>query len=101
MATLNAYSIYDRKGLFYGTPWFVVNDATAHRAFADLVNDPQSNINRHPDDYVLYCVGAYHDGTAELEPLVPLRHVVDGSACVLQGHDPHRAYIQPQPEPVK
>lgn len=101
MATLNAYSIYDRKGLFYATPWFVVNDATAHRAFADLVNDPQSTVSRHPSDYVLFCVGSYDDDKGQLEPLSPLRHVVDGSACVIQGHDPVRAYVQPQPEGVK
>jgi hypothetical protein len=69
---LKAYAVHDGKGKYFGLPFFMQNAGMATRAFSDLVNDPQSSINRHPEDYVLYEIGKYDDQTAILEPKTPL-----------------------------
>lgn len=79
---LQAFSIYDRKGLLYHTPFFAVNDATAIRMVTDLVADANTSVGRHPSDYVLFAVGTYSDQNGSLEPSLPLRHVVDVQALV-------------------
>lgn len=73
---LNAYSIYDRKALQYHAPFFTHTDGSALRAFSDLANDMQTNIGRHPGDYVLYRVGQYEDSSAVLLGHEPA-HVAD------------------------
>lgn len=79
---LNAYSIYDRKGLNYHAPFFAATDGLAVRSLADLANDPNTTIGRHPADYVLYCVGTFSDANGSIEPTSPLRHVMDASSLV-------------------
>lgn len=79
---LNAYSIYDRKGLNYHAPFFAATDGIAVRIFADLANDTNTTIGRHPADYVLYFVGTFSDGNGSLEPALPLRHVMDADALL-------------------
>lgn len=88
MMILNAYSIFDHKALQYFAPFFVSTDAAAARAFGDLVNDANTNISRHPTDYVLYCVGTFLDSSGRLEPISPIRHVADGAAFVRVTPDP-------------
>lgn len=79
---LNAYSIYDNKALQYYPPFFASTDGAAVRNFADLANDAQTNVGRHPSDYVLYCVGIYDDGNGQLLPEQPLRHVCDATSLL-------------------
>lgn len=79
---LQAYSIYDRKALQYYPPFFASTDPAAVRMLSDLVNDTNSNVGRHPGDYVLYGVGTYSDQSGSLEPCVPLRHIMDAQALV-------------------
>lgn len=79
---INAYVIYDRKALRYHVPFYAHQDGEASRSFSDLVNDPNTTIGRHPDDYVLYRVGAYDDTNGSLLPASVLDHVVDGTALV-------------------
>lgn len=80
---LYAYSIYDNKALIYNAPFFQHNDAVALRMFGDLIVDTSTNVGRHPGDYVLYCIGSYSDAHGRLDPVAPLRHVMDGSALVV------------------
>lgn len=79
---LNCYSIYDRKALQYHPPFFQSTDGAAVRSFADLVNDAQSTISRHPADYVLYKVGTYDDQVGLMEAASPLVHVIDAQSLV-------------------
>lgn len=79
---LYAYSIYDRKALQYHPPFFASTDGSAVRSFSDLVNDTNTNVGRHPNDYVLYCVGSYSDADGSMHPETPLRHVIDAQACL-------------------
>lgn len=81
---LNCYSIYDLKALQYHPPFYASTDAQAMRSMADLANDLNTNVGRHPADYVLYCVGTYNDQNGQLQPLTPLRHVADAWSLVKQ-----------------
>lgn len=69
---LKAYAVHDGKGKYFGLPFFMQNAGMATRAFSDLVNDPQSSVNRHPEDYVLYEIGIYDDQSAIMESKSPL-----------------------------
>lgn len=76
------YSIFDRKALIYHPPFFQPTDGAATRLVRDLANDVQTQIGRHPGDYVLYRVGTYDDSNGGLYPIDPRDHVVDVIALV-------------------
>lgn len=65
------YSLFDVKAAVYGTPFFMQNDSMATRSFADLVNDKQTMVNRHPEDFTLHGVGQFDDDKGLLEGMTP------------------------------
>lgn len=79
---LNAYSLFDRAALQYHSPFFASTDGAAIRSLRDLVADLNTNVGRHPSDYVLFLVGRYDDSNGSFLPLSPLVHVVDAVALV-------------------
>lgn len=81
---LNAYAIYDRKTLAYFPPFYAVTDGAAVRSLADLVGDPNTNVGRHPNDYVLYNVGIFDDSKGALIAHSPIIHVIDAASLVRQ-----------------
>lgn len=81
---LRAYTIYDVKAMQYHSPWFQHTDGMAVRAMMDLVNDPNTNIGRHPRDYTLYMCGLYDDATGLFTPQTPLLFVSD-AVSLIQG----------------
>lgn len=86
---VHAYTIYDRKALTYSPPFFAVADGAAVRMFQDLVGDPNTQVGRHPGDFVLFRCGAYDDSNGSLLPVTALEHIVDATALV----------VRPQPLP--
>lgn len=84
---LRAYSIYDNKALVYRAPFFASTNGEASRSFADLANDINTIVGKHPADYSLFCVGAYDDQKGQLHPLLPIEHVVD-ALTVYQAQQP-------------
>jgi len=78
---LNAYAVYDRKSLIFHSPFFAVADGAAVRSFADLANDTNTTIGRHPGDYVLYKVGFWDDAKGTFLADTPL-YVTDAQALV-------------------
>jgi len=58
---LKIYSILDVKGSIYGQPFFMTQNGLALRAFSDLVEDPKTTVNKHPEDFKLYELGTYDD----------------------------------------
>lgn len=85
---VNAYAVYDNKALVYAPPFFAANHAVATRMFGEAVRDPQSYVSRHPGDYVMFCVGRYDDQKGQLMPMVPVEHVIDAQALVVQQVQP-------------
>lgn len=74
---VKCYSVYDRKALIYNPPFYAPTDGAAIRIVQDAANDPNSQLGRHPADYVLYCVGQYDDQKGLLTGNQPLEHVID------------------------
>lgn len=85
---LFCYSIYDNKALVFHPPFYASTDAQASRTFADVVNDVNTNIGRHPADFSLFLVGSYSDQKGELMPLSPVRHIVDAVALLVGRQQP-------------
>lgn len=79
---LNAYTVFDNKALTYSPPFFVNTDGAAVRMFADLVNDMNTSVGRHPGDYSLFCVGTFSDANASIEATLPIRHIIDAVALL-------------------
>lgn len=53
--------IRDRAIDAFGTPVFVAATGQALRSFTDEINNEQSNLNKHPEDYDLYFLGEFDD----------------------------------------
>lgn len=79
---LNMYSLFDNKALTYSPPFFVATDGAAIRMVTDICNDLDTQIGRHPSDFSLFQVGTFSDGNGSVEPVLPLRHVIDAVALV-------------------
>lgn len=80
---LKAYTLYDNKSFQYHAPFFTHTHGSAVRMLQDLVNDINTNIGRHPGDYVLYCCGHYDDEKGAMHPLSALEHIIDAKVLVM------------------
>lgn len=59
------YTIYDTKAQIYNKPFHQQNKAVALRTATDLANDPNSEIAKNPEDYIMFYLGTYDDQTAK------------------------------------
>ena len=55
------YAIYDTKAELYNMPFFMNNEPTAIRTFANACNDPNHSFGQNPEDYILFEMGTYDD----------------------------------------
>jgi hypothetical protein len=58
-------SIYDKAAGAYMRPLYVNAVGEAVRQFEDEVMNPESPLNRHPEDYDLYKLGEFDDAKGE------------------------------------
>lgn len=73
-------AVYDSAAQVYSNPpLFVPSVAVATRSFTDEVRrvDPQNQLNKHPEDFVLFHLGEYDDETGELSSQKP-RQIIRG-----------------------
>lgn len=68
---LKVYSVYDTKAHLWMQPFFLAAHGQAVRAFSDEANSPQSQLGRHPNDFILFCIGEFDDNSAVLAPTIP------------------------------
>lgn len=68
---LRAFCVHDVKADLYNAPFFVPTRAQAERAFAGIVNDPQTELAKYPDDFRLVAVGVFNDQVGEMVPSKP------------------------------
>lgn len=59
-------AIKDNAVEAFGQPIFVNHRNEAIRAFGDEMQNPQSTMHKHPNDYDLYIIGRYNEETGEL-----------------------------------
>lgn len=64
---INAYVIFDKKAAVYNKPFYLLNDEIALRSASDLLQDNNTDIARHPEDFILFKIGTYDDTTAILK----------------------------------
>jgi len=55
----------------YGLPLFFRTIAEARRMFTNEVNNPESRINRNPEDFTMYHIGVYNDEAGEVQGSKP------------------------------
>lgn len=82
------FSLYDGKAQMFQTPFYMPTLGMALRAFADLCNDPNTMVYRHPEDFSLYEIGEYDDSNAVHNSLSPLKLV--GTAQEFQKRSPEK-----------
>jgi len=63
------FVVFDRAGDVYGQPMFAGSAGIALRGFADEINraDEKNPFYMHPDDFDLFELGTYDDGTGLFE----------------------------------
>ncbi len=59
----NLYAIYDTACGVYTKMVFAQADGMVTREFQDLVNDAESAIGQHPEDYSIFRLGNFNDLT--------------------------------------
>lgn len=64
MSEMKIFAIRDTKADAFNTPFYMSTVGQALRAFGDEVNNPNSALSKHPEDYFLYELGIYEDATA-------------------------------------
>lgn len=83
MTILQCVAIRDVKVAF-NRPFFAPSLGAALRAFTDEVNrqEPNNEMNRHPNDFSLYHLGHYNDEDGTLHPLPHPTQLAEASACL-------------------
>lgn len=79
MANTNniAFTIYDRKAEIYNQPFYAPTAGAAVRMIEDTMRQsPDGDLAQHPEDFVLYEVGAFNATTGELITHVHI-HIID------------------------
>lgn len=76
------FAVYDKKSLAYANPFYYHQKGQALRGFDDAVNDPQSPLQKHPEDFQLFQIGEWNDTTGVITPLPNPVHIEDALNCV-------------------
>lgn len=58
---MKVLTVYDSKAEIYMPPFYQRTTAEGLRAFEQVSNDPESNINRYPEDFTLFEIGEWDD----------------------------------------
>jgi len=70
---IKIYAIRDRALDAYNRPFFLQADGAAIRAFQDEINNKESELSKHPDDYDLYTIGSFDDNKGVISAHEPLQ----------------------------
>lgn len=68
---LLAFSIFDEKALTYGQPFFTNAVGVASRNLQEAVQNRETMISRHPEDFALYHLGYFDNETGHMDPSKP------------------------------
>jgi hypothetical protein len=66
---MKCYSIFDKTAGAYSNPFFALNDGMAVRMFSQVVNDPNSHINKQPNEFNLYLLGEFDEHSGVISGL--------------------------------
>lgn len=82
MARLVVCALYDKKVEAFGRPMFVTHINSAVRSFTDEINNPDSELYKHNEDYDLFHLGEWDDSSAVFDVLVKPEFVVAGATVL-------------------
>ena len=68
----NIYVVQDKAAKAFHQPVLSDTDATALRAFRAASLNPESFLNKFPDDHDLFRVGTFNVETGEVKPISPI-----------------------------
>lgn len=77
-------AVHDRALDAFLPPWTAPAPGGAIRAFQDAINDQQSPMNKHPDDYDLYQLAVYDDNTGKITPLDEPKQIAIGKQLKIE-----------------
>ncbi len=99
---LQIFDIFDSATGSYARPFFMLSKGEATRAFVDIINDDQSSIHKHPEDFTLFHLGSFDQETAEFKSLPApssmgkaIQYVLDGHAHDVYTENPHHPEGRP------
>lgn len=69
---LRAFAVFDVKSDSYSAPFWKSTVGQALRDFADLANNKDTTVGRHPEDFKLVQVGEFEDSSGVLFPCEPV-----------------------------
>ena len=72
---INMYTILDAKSSVYDKPMYYLKDGEALRDLKTAVQDPKTKVNRYPEDFQLFCVGAFDTDSGMLIPEQKPRYI--------------------------
>ena len=58
------FAVYDSKAEIYEKPFHMQTVGQALRGFTDVINDKETPLGQHPEDYTLFHIGDYDNTTA-------------------------------------
>lgn len=70
------FAIKDAKAEVFNLPYSAGTHAEAERSFRAAVNDPQTTLNRYPEDFDLWYLGEYDTHTGVIQGLATPLHVM-------------------------
>lgn len=76
------FAIRDMKAEAFLPPYFSPTVGIAIRSFTDAVNSPEGPFGKYPDDFTLFEVGQFDDGTGVLEAVSPIKTVINALEVV-------------------
>lgn len=60
------FTIYDSAAKAYLNPFFLPEEGMAMRTFKQCCNDLEHSFARTPQDYTLFCIGAWDDNNGQI-----------------------------------
>lgn len=70
---MNVYSVYDKAVNAFLQPFYARSAGEAIRSFTELANDSNTNVGRHPTDFLLMFLGEYDDNSGLFNCQEPMR----------------------------
>lgn len=84
---LKVFAIYDKAAEAYMQPIFAQTPGLALRIFQNAVNDPNSVINKHPQDFWMDVVAEFDDKSGEFKPIFPPHNLLTAKEAIEKDRD--------------
>lgn len=82
MQRLRVFAVHDSKAEAFLQPMFFLTRGQAMRAFLDALEDEKHEFNKHAEDYTLFEIGEFDQGSGEMLPLKAIVSI--GNALALR-----------------